>query len=147
MTTDQLLNQIQCLLSSYSPVIEKSNLPQGATVHTSTRVNNTLPAEGVPPLPPRDPSMADKGVADRTFKNPQFFNHDKKPSSQANSIRVRCRLWLEARLSDGPVPLSDIKKEAQQLGFSAKALRVVRGQLGIRPVACLSLPGDKVLDH
>ena len=60
---------------------------------------------------------------------------------------MRCRLWLEARLSDGPVPLSEIKKEAQQLGFSAKALRVVRGQLGVQPVACLSLAGDKVLDH
>jgi hypothetical protein len=147
MTTDQLLDQLQCLLSNHSPIIVKTNLPQGSTVHTSKRVNDTLPAEGVPPLPPRDPSIADNGVVDRTFQNPQFFYQDEKPSSKAVSIRVRCRLWLEARLSDGPVPLSEIKKEAQQLGFSAKALRVVRGQLGVRPVACLSLAGDKVLDH
>ena len=147
MTEEELIEGIQDILSNYSPVAGKSNLPQGSTVYTSTRVKDTLPAEGVPPLPPRDPSMADKGVDDRTFQNPQFFNQDERPSSKAVSIRVRCRLWLEARLSDGPVPLSEIKKEAQQLGFSAKALRVVRGQLGVQPVACLSLAGDKVLDH
>ena len=143
MTTDQLLNQIQCLLSSYSPVIEKSNLPQGATVHTSTRVNNTLPAEGVPPLPPRDPSMADKGVDDRTLQNLQLSNQDEKPSSKAVSMRVRCRLWLEARLSEGPVPLSEVKQEARQLGYSSKALRVTRKQLGVKPIACLALPADQ----
>ncbi len=140
MTTDHLLDQLQCLLSNNSPVIEKSNLPQGSTVHTSTRVNNTLPAEGVPPLPPRDLSIADNGVVDRTFQNPQFFNHDERPSSKAVSVRVRCRLWLEARLSDGPVPLSEVKKEAQQLGYGPKCLRVARKQLSVQPVACLTLP-------
>jgi len=143
MTTDQLLDQLQCLLSNYSPVIEKSNLPQGPTVHTSTRVNDTLPAGGVPPLPPRDPSIADKGVADRTFQNPQFFNQDEKPLSKAAGARARCQTWLEARLNEGPVPLPEVKKEARQLGYGPKCLRVARKQLGVKPTACLTLLADE----
>ena len=84
--------------------------------------------------------MADKGVDDRTFQNPQFFNHDEKPSSKAVSIRVRCRLWLEARLSEGPVPLAEVLQEATMLGFSNKALRMARIYLKVQAVRCISLP-------
>ena len=139
MTTDQLLDQLQCLLSSCSPVVEKSNLPQGSTIHVATRENDTLPAEGVPPLPPRDPSIADKGVGYRNFQNPQFYDQDEKPSRQANGIRARCQAWLEARLSDGPVPLETVLQEAKTLGFSTKAIRLARSHLHVRPLPCLTL--------
>lgn len=143
MTTDQLLDQLQCLISSYSPVVEKGKLPQSSTGHRSTRVNDALPSEGVPPLPQRNPLSDDKGIADRTFQNPQLFNQDEKPSSGAKGIRARCQTWLQVRLNDGPVPLSEVKQEAQQLGYSSKALRVAREQLGVKPVPCLALPAEK----
>ena len=160
MTTEQLLEQLRGVLLPHSPIMKTSPPPQVPEAHISTgdspHEQSKSSAVGTHdnPLAARgqrsslgNPVITDKGVADRTPKTPQFFNHHDKPSSQANSIRARCCDWLECRLNDGPVPLSKIKTEAQQLGFSAKALRVVRGQLGVQPVACLSLAGDKVLDH
>ncbi len=160
MTDAQLLEKLRGVLLPPSPGMKMSPPLQVPKAHISTRefqneqsnssamrTNGKPAAERVQRSSFGNPVITDKGVADRTPKTLQFFNHHDKPSSQAKSIRARCQAWLKSRLNDGPVPLSEIKKEAQQLGFSAKALRVVRGQLGVRSVACLSLPGDKVLDH
>ncbi len=58
-------------------------------------------------------------------------------------VRVRCRAWLEIRLSQGPVPLSAIRQEAKELGFSTKALSVARRHLNVRPVACVTLASQE----
>ena len=157
MTTNQLLDQLQCLLSSYSPVVEKTRSPQVPPVQISMkdlqpqqselptiRKIHQPPSEGGRLSSPRNlPITDDKGVADRTSQNPQFFNQDEKPSSKAVGVRARCQTWLEARLNEGPVALLDVKKEAQQLGYGPKCLRVARKQLGVKPTACLALPADQ----
>ena len=152
MTNAQLLEKIRGVLLTHPPVMKTSPPLQVPARHISTRdfpheqskssamrTNDKPPAERVQRLSLGDPVITDKGVADRTFKNPQFFNHDKKPSSQANSIRARCRDWLECRLSDGPVPLVTVLQEAKTLGFSTKAIRLARSHLNVRTLPCLTL--------
>ena len=153
MTTEQLLEQLRGVLLTHTPVTKMTPPQRIPATHISTRdsshdqskaaamkTHDNPPAERVQRLSLGDPVITDKEVADRTFQNPQFFNQDEKPSSKAVSIRVRCRLWLKARLSDGPVPLSEVKQEAQELGYGPKCLRISREKLGVRPVPCLSLP-------
>ena len=156
MTTEQLLEQLRGILLPHIPAtkmtpslqvpatqISTRDFPHEQSKSSAMRTNDKPPAERVQRLSLGDPVITDKGVADRTFQNPQFFNQDEMPSIKAVSIRVRCRLWLKARLSDGPVPLSEVKQEAQQLGYTPKALRVTRKQLGVKPTACLALPADQ----
>ena len=161
MTKDQLLDQLQTLLSRYSPVVERNCPLQVQPVQSSTkdfqpqqfelptiRKIHQTPSKGVRLWSPRDHRLTiDKGVANKTLTHPDVSKSNNRPAGMQMGIRARCEQWLAGRISKGLVPLPLIMQEASELGYSAKALRVARKQLGVQSGVCLSLPANKLRDH
>ncbi len=157
MTTEQLLEQLRGVLFNHTPVMKTSPPLQVPARHISTRDfpheqskssavgthDNPLAARGQRSSL-KDPAMTPDREWTETTREKRFFSQqDHGQARMKTSVRARCRIWLEARLSEGPVPLSEVKKEAQQLGYGPKCLRVARKQLGVKPTACLAVPADQ----
>jgi len=98
--------------------------------------------EKVIPTPPALSELSqDMGAKSGPLTKPSI-QEETLPKPKAG-VRARCRAWLEIRLNQGPVPLSAIRQEAKELGFSTKALRVTRRHLNVRPVACVTLASQE----
>ena len=148
-----LLEQIRSVLSSHYPDRETTPLLQVPGAYISTRdflneqskaaaikTHDNPPAERVQLSSLEDSAMIpDREVIETTRTIPFFSQQDHGQARMKTSVRARCRIWLEARLSDGPVPLATVLHEAKTLGYSAKAIRLARGHLNVRPLACLTL--------
>lgn len=81
-----------------------------------------------------------KMTADRSTKRLDFSESNSTLHRKTSGVRAQCQQWLANRLSNGPLPLAQIREEAIAMEFSPKALRVARKHLKIRPVQCLTLP-------
>jgi len=153
MTNAQFLEKIRGVLLTHSPIMKTSPPPQVPEAHISTRDSpheqskssavgthdNPLAARGQRSSLEDSAMAPDKGGDTGHSNKTYLFITGSQPNEEKVSVRSRCRVWLEARLSDGPVPLAIVLNEAKNLGFSAKAIRLARSHLNVRPLACLTL--------
>lgn len=155
MNESELLERIRDLIAR-SPVLvrqnQSSNTPAFPPTHGvldplsekegSREAFLQFSAKKVIPTPPALSELSqDVGAKSGPLTKPRI-QEDILPKPTAG-VRARCRAWLEIRLNQGPVPLSAIRQEAKELGFSTKALRVARRHLNVRPVACLTLASQE----
>jgi len=155
MNESELLERIRELIAR-SPVLVRQNqssntpafpLTNGVLEPLSEKEGSReafrqFSAKKVIPTPPALSELSqDVGAQSGPLTKPRI-QEEILPKPTAG-VRARCRAWLEIRLSQGPVPLSAIRQEAKELGFSTKALRVTRRHLNVRPVACVTLASQE----
>ncbi len=155
MNESELLESVRELLARFPgfvPQNQSSNTPAFPPTHGvldplsekegSREEFLQFSAKKVIPTPPALSELSqDVGAKSGPLTKPSI-QEEILPKPKAG-VRARCRAWLEIRLSQGPVPLSAIRQEAKELGFSTKALRVARRHLNVRPVACLTLASQE----
>ncbi len=155
MNESELLERVRELIARspvFVPQNQSSNTPAFPPTHGvldplskkegSREAFLQFSAKKVIPTPPALSELSqDVGAQSGPVEKPRI-QEEILPKPKAG-VRARCRAWLEIRLNQGPVPLSAIRQEAKELGFSTKALRVARGHLNVRPVACVTLASQE----